>query len=69
MMWPEFQNVAQMAVARILNTLPEGSLIALCAWTILRLLPRQNSGTRFVVWFVQCRFDHNLRGKLVICVA
>lgn len=52
MMWLEFQSVAQMAVGRILNTLPEGVLIALFAGTMLRLLPRQNSGTRFAVWFV-----------------
>ena len=52
MMWPEFQLVAQIAVGRILNTLPEGLLIATCAWAMLRVLPRQNSGTRFTVWFV-----------------
>jgi hypothetical protein len=52
MMWPELQSVAQAAVGRILNTLPEGLLVALCAWAMLRLLPRQNSGTRFAVWFV-----------------
>src|ERR1700685_1250351 len=52
MMSPEFQSVAQIAVGRILNTLPEGLLMALCAWAMLRVLPRQNSGTRFAVWFV-----------------
>jgi hypothetical protein len=52
MMFPELQSVAQMAVGRILNTLPEGLLVALCAWAMLRVLPRQNSGTRFAVWFV-----------------
>lgn len=52
MMWPEFQIVAQVAIGRVLNTLPEGLLIAMCAWAILRVLPRQNSGTRFTVWFV-----------------
>ena len=51
-MLPEFQTIAQMAVGRILNTLPEGLLVALCAWAMLRLLPRQNSGARFAVWFV-----------------
>ena len=34
------------------NSLPEGILIALFAAAMLRLLPRQNSGTRFAVWFV-----------------
>jgi len=52
MMWPEFQSVAQLTVGLILNTLPEGLLVALCAWAMLRVLPRQNSGTRFAVWFV-----------------
>lgn len=52
MIWPELQGVPQIAVGRILNSLPEGLLIASCAWGILRLWPRQNSGTRFAVWFV-----------------
>ena len=52
MMWPELQIVAQIAIGRILNSLPEGLLIALFAWMMLRFLPRQNSGTRFAVWFV-----------------
>ena len=52
MMWPQLETVAQMAIGRILNSLPEGFLIALFAWAMLRILPRQNSGTRFAVWFV-----------------
>lgn len=48
----QFQTIAQIAIGRILNSLPEGLLIALFVWTMLRLLPRQNSGTRFAVWFV-----------------
>ena len=52
MMWPELQTVAQIAIGRILNSFPEGLLIALFAWMMLCLLPRQNSGTRFAVWFV-----------------
>jgi len=43
---------AQFAVERVLNSLPEGLLIAFCAWLLLRLMGRQNSGTRFAVWFV-----------------
>jgi beta-lactamase regulating signal transducer with metallopeptidase domain len=52
MIWPELQTVAQIAVGRILNSLPEGLLIALFAGIILRLLPRQESGTRFALWFL-----------------
>jgi Zn-dependent protease with chaperone function len=52
MMWPHLQNIAQIVIGRVLNSLPEGVLIALFAWAMLRFLPRQNSGTRFAVWFV-----------------
>jgi Zn-dependent protease with chaperone function len=52
MIWPQLQTVAQMAIGRTLNSLPEGVLIALLAGGMLRLLRRQNSGTRFAVWFV-----------------
>ena len=52
MMSPQFQTIAQIAIGRILNSLPEGLLVVLFAWVTLRLLPRQNSGTRFAVWFV-----------------
>jgi hypothetical protein len=52
MKWPQLQIVAQIAIGRILNSLPEGLLIALFAGMMLRILPRQNSGTRFAVWFV-----------------
>ena len=52
MIWPQLDSVAQMAIGRTLNSLPEGLLIALFAGAMLRLLPRQNSGTRFAVWFV-----------------
>jgi beta-lactamase regulating signal transducer with metallopeptidase domain len=44
--------LAQTAVEHVLNTLPEGLLLAACAWLLLRLLPRQNSGTRFAIWLV-----------------
>jgi beta-lactamase regulating signal transducer with metallopeptidase domain len=49
MIW---QALAQVSVERILNALPEGLLVAFFAWALLRLLRRQNSGTRFAVWFV-----------------
>jgi len=41
---------AQLAVGRVLNSLPRGILIALCAWLLLRLMGRQNAGTRYAVW-------------------
>lgn len=51
---------AQVTVERLVNTLPEGLLIAVCAWMLLRLVGRANSGTgsgtnsgtRFAVWLV-----------------
>ena len=46
------QTVAQISIERLLNALPEGFLIALFAWALLRVLRRQNSGTRFAVWFM-----------------
>jgi beta-lactamase regulating signal transducer with metallopeptidase domain len=45
------QNLAQLSVERVANSLPEGLLIALFAWALLRVVRRQNSGTRFAVWF------------------
>jgi beta-lactamase regulating signal transducer with metallopeptidase domain len=45
-------SFAQLAVARVLNTLPEGLLIAVGAWLLLRWRGRENSRTRFAVWFV-----------------
>ena len=43
---------AQALVERLLNALPEGVLITLFVWALLRVLRRQNSGTRFAVWFL-----------------
>jgi len=43
---------AQLAIGRVIHSLPEGILIALFAWAVLRVLPKQNSRTRFAVWFV-----------------
>jgi beta-lactamase regulating signal transducer with metallopeptidase domain len=45
-------TMAQVSVERFLNALPEGLLIALFAWALLRVLRKQNSGTRFAVWFL-----------------
>jgi len=52
MNWLPLQAAAQISVERILNALPEGFLIALFVWALLRVLRRQNSGTRFAVWFL-----------------
>jgi beta-lactamase regulating signal transducer with metallopeptidase domain len=46
------ETMVQVTVERILNTLPEGLLIALFAGALLRVWRRQNSGTRFAVWFL-----------------
>jgi beta-lactamase regulating signal transducer with metallopeptidase domain len=45
------QSFAQLSSARLLNCTAEGIGIALLAWILLRVLGRQNSGTRFAVWF------------------
>jgi len=42
---------AQLWAERLLNSVPEGVALALLAWVFLKLVPRQNSGTRFAVWF------------------
>jgi beta-lactamase regulating signal transducer with metallopeptidase domain len=47
----DFQAFAQISATRILNCTEEGIGIALLAWILLRTLGRQNSGTRFAVWF------------------
>ena len=52
MNWLCIQTLAQVSVERILNALPEGVLIAVFVWMLLRVLRRQNSGTRFAVWFL-----------------
>ena len=52
MNWFSVETVAQISVERILHALPEGFLIAIFAWALLRVLRRQNSGTRFAVWFL-----------------
>jgi beta-lactamase regulating signal transducer with metallopeptidase domain len=52
MSWLPVQTVAQISVERMINALPEGFLIAFFAWVLLRVLRKQNSGTRFAVWFL-----------------
>ena len=45
-------SLARVSVEHMLNAIPEGFLIAIFAWALLRILRRQNSGTRFAVWFL-----------------
>jgi beta-lactamase regulating signal transducer with metallopeptidase domain len=51
-MFPSLQAFAQRTIEHGINSLPEGLLIVLFAWALLRILPRQSSRTRFAVWFV-----------------
>jgi beta-lactamase regulating signal transducer with metallopeptidase domain len=46
------EMLAQSVVGRVVNTLPEGLLLVVAAWILLRLLRKQNAGTRFAVWLV-----------------
>ncbi len=46
------QTVAEISVEHVFNALPAGMLIALFAWVLLRVIRKQNSGTRFAVWFM-----------------
>ncbi len=41
---------AQSSAERLVNSAVEGVVLALLAWLILRLVPRQNAGTRFSLW-------------------
>src|SRR5947209_5722692 len=43
--------IAELSAARLLNSLAEGLFVAVLAWVLLRVLGRQNSGTRFAIWF------------------
>lgn len=49
---PAIASIAQFVVGRVLNSLPEGLLLALSAWLLLRVFGRQNARTRFAVWIV-----------------
>lgn len=44
-------SLAQVFTERLLNTAVEGVVIAGLVWVLLRLIGRQNSGTRFAIWF------------------
>ncbi len=43
--------IAQASALRIVDCLVEGTLIAVFAAVVLRLMRRQSSATRFAVWF------------------
>lgn len=45
------ESVSQLSAERILNCTAEGIGIAFLAWLVLHAIGRQNSGTRFAVWF------------------
>jgi beta-lactamase regulating signal transducer with metallopeptidase domain len=45
------QSLAQLVTGRLLNTAAEGIVLAGLVWVLLRLIGRQNSGTRFAIWF------------------
>jgi beta-lactamase regulating signal transducer with metallopeptidase domain len=51
MMVPDLQTLAQVFTERLLNTAAEGIVLAGLVWVLLRLIGRQNSGTRFAIWF------------------
>jgi beta-lactamase regulating signal transducer with metallopeptidase domain len=48
---PNLQSLAQLFTGRLLNTAAEGIVLAGLVWVLFRLIGRQNSGTRFVIWF------------------
>jgi len=45
------QNLVQVFIERQMNTAAAGILLAFLVWALLRLIGRQNSGTRFAIWF------------------
>ena len=47
----DFQTLAQLSAERMLNSAVEGLGIVAFAWILLRVIGKQNSGTRFAVWF------------------
>lgn len=51
MIAPESQPLVTIFVERLLNTAAEGLLLAALVWVVLRVFRRQNSGTRFAIWF------------------
>jgi beta-lactamase regulating signal transducer with metallopeptidase domain len=48
---PELQTLAQLLTERLLNSAPEGLIIAGLTGLLLRFTARQNANARFAVWF------------------
>jgi beta-lactamase regulating signal transducer with metallopeptidase domain len=48
---PDLQTMAQVFAERQVNAAVEGIALAILVWIALRFGVRQNSGTRFAVWF------------------
>ena len=48
---PDLQTLAQVFTGRLLNSAVVGIVLAGMVWMLLRLTGRQNSGTRFAIWF------------------
>jgi beta-lactamase regulating signal transducer with metallopeptidase domain len=42
--------IAQSSAERLVNSAVEGLVLAALVWLVMRLLPRQNAGTRFSLW-------------------
>jgi len=49
---PELQSLAQLLTGSMLNSAAAGILLTGLVWAALRLIRRQNSGTRFAVWLL-----------------
>jgi beta-lactamase regulating signal transducer with metallopeptidase domain len=47
----QLQALAQIFTERLLNAALPGMFLASMVWLLLRIVGRQNSGTRFAVWF------------------
>ena len=47
----DLQTLAQVFTGRLLNSAVEGVVLVGVVWVLLRLIGRQNSGTRFAIWF------------------
>lgn len=74
------QALAELSATRLLNSVAEGMLVAVLAWALLRVLGRQNSGTRFAIWlsalaaiaalpFIGFNSQAGLRGRPEISIA
>jgi Zn-dependent protease with chaperone function len=44
-------SIAELAGQRMINGVLEGAITTLLAYFVIRLMPRSNSGTRFIIWF------------------